>query len=439
MKKFFYITIALFSATSFTACDKYLDIEPEGKVIPKTLEENRGLITTAYQAFPRHKSRLAFRADELQLNEYSTDAPYYKDIYIWKDTDADPQTGAYPWIQFYNTIFYTNHIINQGEISITASVEKEQLIGEAHALRAYAYFDLANLYGKPYDKTTAATDKAVPLALEVDLEQVFKAASVQEVYQQVLTDIEAAKNRLHTDTQELGLNYRFSKAAIFALEARVHLYMNHWEKALEAANKALAYNNSLVDLNTTPSLPNSFDSPESILALEDVYQASLNNAAYIDNDFINSYDQENDLRFGLYFVQDGSRYKSNKGGDQKFKCSFRVAELYLIKAEALLKSGNTAQSKEVLLSLMENRYTKEHMPTMESAITNMASTAYEATLFDERAKELALEGHKWFDLRRTTQKEIKHTFNGDIYTLDKNDPRYTLLYPKDAKLNNPDL
>ena len=108
MKKYTYLFIALITGLHFTACDSYLDIEPQGKVIPETLEENRGLITVAYNGFPTHKSRLTFRADEPVLDEFSIDAAYYRDIYIWKDVNPDSQTAAYPWVQFYNTIFYTN-------------------------------------------------------------------------------------------------------------------------------------------------------------------------------------------------------------------------------------------------------------------------------------------------------------------------------------------
>ena len=57
----------------------------------------------------------------------------------------------------------------------------------------------------------------------------------------------------------------------------------------------------------------------------------------------------------------------------------------------------------------------------------------------ERQREFAVEGHRWFDLRRTTQKQIIHTFNGENYTLIENDPRYTLPFPLDARLNNPEL
>ncbi|WP_461533224.1 RagB/SusD family nutrient uptake outer membrane protein [Sinomicrobium sp.] len=438
MKKFFHIIAFLTVGLLVASCDKYLDIEPEGRVIPKTLEENRAMMTTAYSAYPKHKSRLAFRTDELVLDELGMDVPYYLDVYRWQDVNPDPQTVAYPWIQFYNTIFYTNHIINEGVNTIEDSAEKDQLVGEAYALRAYAYFDLINMYGKPFGESSA-TDKGVPLALEIDLEQVFKPSPVAEVYEQILSDLDQAISLLTEDSWEAGYNYRFSLAAAYGFKARVHLYMQQWDKALEAADKALSYNNTLVNLNDNPILPNSYNSPESILALEDVYEAAVNNAAYISDELIAEYDATNDLRFGLYFVPSGSQYKTGKGGAQEFKCSIRTSELYLIKAEALMQLDRLEDSKTALFSLLENRYATAYFPTLKTEIEQMDKADYGLALLEERRKELALEGHRWFDLRRSDRKEIQHSFDGEVYTLQQEDPRYTLPYPSDARLNNPEL
>lgn len=49
---------------------------------------------------------------------------------------------------------------------------------------------------------------------------------------------------------------------------------------------------------------------------------------------------------------------------------------------------------------------------------------------NERQREVAFEGYRWFDLRRNDQKEIKHTYNDVERILQKNDPRYTIAFPK---------
>ncbi|UOX34561.1 RagB/SusD family nutrient uptake outer membrane protein [Flavobacterium sediminilitoris] len=432
--------IILFTiAIGMNSCDDYLDIKPEGKVIPETLEDFRAVLTTGYSAFPRHKSLTTLRADELVLNEFDDQLLYSKDIYIWKDANPDPATTSFQWAQLYNTIFYTNVVINDGNAKVPSSPEKDQLIGEAYALRALTYFDLINLFGKPYNTTSSSSDRGVPLALEIDLEQEFIPESVANVYTQILSDIDDAKNLLNQDTQVTGLNYRFSKAAIYALEARVRLYRNEWQKALDAVNIALSYRNELIDLNTDSTLPNKYDTVESVMALEDVFTNSLKVSTYVSPELIAAFDQTNDLRFPLYFEASGSRFQFEKGGEQEQKCTFRTSELYLIKAEAELRLNNFSDSKTTLLPLLQKRYTPTAYTQLSTDINTMSDQDFTIFLFEERKRELAVEGHRWFDLRRMNQKQIIHQVEGQDYTLIENDPRYTLPYPRNAQLNNPNL
>lgn len=129
------------------SCGRFLDIEPKGRVIPKTLEDFRLLMDGAYYSYQIgiNKSILAFRSDESKPNEDNGSGfSSFKDIYLWRAT-PNPETIEYPYQEFYTAIFYVNHIIDKGDKVIEASAEKEQVMGEAYALRAYAYFGLVNL------------------------------------------------------------------------------------------------------------------------------------------------------------------------------------------------------------------------------------------------------------------------------------------------------
>lgn len=165
-----------------------------------------------------------------------------------------------------------------------------------------ANFDLINLFGKPYNPATAASDKGVPLALEIDLEQVFVPQSVDVIYNQVISDTKEAEKLINLSTQPKGLNYRFSKVALYSLESRLYLYQQQWQKSLDAANKALELKNTLIDLKSTPVLATKYDGKESILALEDGYIVGIKRASYASADLIAAYNKTTDLRFPLYFA-----------------------------------------------------------------------------------------------------------------------------------------
>lgn len=72
---------------SFTACNDFLDIQPVGKVMPKTGQEIRDLLTEAYSAIPSDRGMATFRSDELTLegeqNQESLNS--YLDIWCWND------------------------------------------------------------------------------------------------------------------------------------------------------------------------------------------------------------------------------------------------------------------------------------------------------------------------------------------------------------------
>ncbi|WP_394775653.1 RagB/SusD family nutrient uptake outer membrane protein [Flavobacterium sp.] len=435
LKYVFFASIAI----TTVSCDNYLDVKPIGKVIPETLTDYRAVLTKGYSAYQSHKSLSSLRADELFLNEDNDNSFYYRDIFIWKDANPDKLTNVFPYAGLYNRIFYTNVIINEASKKLAPSAEKDQLIGEAYALRALTYFDLINLFAKPYNAATAATDKGVPLALEIDLEQAYVPQSVAVIYDQILLDNEEAQKLLNLDTQTAGINYRFSKVALYTMESRIYLYKKEWAKAIEAADKAMTYKSALTNLNTTAVLPNLYNGRESILALEDTFINLLKGASFVSPTLIGAYDKTNDLRFALYFQASGSKFRFKKGGDINQKCTFRTSELYLTKAEASAQLSDLPAARTTVLAFIKNRYNATAFNQLSTSIAGMTQTQLLDFIGQERQREFVVEGQRWFDLRRNNQKQITHTFNGEDFTLMENDPRYTLPFPQEARLNNPEL
>lgn len=422
------------------SCKKYLDIEPVGRVIPTSAADYRALLTAAYAGFPEHKSLLSVRTDELTLDEYGFDYPLLRDVGKWNDSSPDAATSEFQYAGFYKSIFYANEVILNIEGRAGKTPETDQMKGEAYLLRAYSHFELLNLYAKPYNKATASTDRGIVLSLNIDLEQNFIPATIEEGYAQVLSDITEGQKLLNVGTHEAGKNYRFSTRAAWALAARVFEFKGEWASSLAAAQKALTLNSTLEDLNLPGALvPNNYLSKESVMNMEKVNNALVNNTTYISEHLLSIYDQVNDLRFPLYFSKSGGDYVSLKGNSDALKISFRNGELYLIQAEAALQTGNLSLALQSLLDLKAKRLTPAYLATERSRISALSQDALLQEIIAERERELALEGHRWYDLRRYGQPAMIHQLDGAEFTLQQNDPRYTLRFPKSALANNPNL
>lgn len=440
MKKFIQLSAVFLVLLTLSSCKKYLDIEPVGKVIPTTAEDFRALLVTTYNGFPAHRGTLALRTDELNINENVYEYPGFRDIYKWNDNTPDAATLSFPYLAFYSTIFYANEVIDQVEKRAGVNPVTAQMKGEAYLLRAYSHFELLNLYAKPYQKATAATDRGVVLALKMDLEQNFVPATVEAGYAQVLADITEGKKWLNTDNFATGKNYRFTTRAALALEARVYEYKGEWAASLAAAQKALQMNSDLEDLNVTTSLlPASFYSKESVLALERPYATNIFNVSSISAHLLGIYDQTNDLRFARYYTKNSSGYVGVKGTSDDYTVSFRNGELYLIQAETALQSGNNGLALQSLLALKAKRLKPAYFETEKTRLTALSKDNLLQEIIKERERELALEGHRWYDLRRYGQPAIQHTAEGTTYTLQQNDPKYTLKFPREAIASNPNL
>ena len=229
MKRIYILLIAVFSL-GMGGCN-YVDVDPVGKVIPDEVSEYRALLTTAYSTYPQYRRYLMVRSDEVFPDLYGLSYDNYIDLATLNDENPDPLTETYPWTAMYNMIFYANTVI-EGVMEARADVTtdtREQLLAEAYCLRAFVHFDLINLYAKWYDPATAATDKAVPLSLKIDIGQSFIPTTVEKVYEQVFADLQEAEKYMQVEQQTGAYLYRFSKKALKAFQARVYLYHQDWK------------------------------------------------------------------------------------------------------------------------------------------------------------------------------------------------------------------
>ena len=102
------------------------------------------------------------------------------------------------------------------------------------------------------------------------------------------------------------------------------------------------------------------------------------------------------------------------------------------------RDGLTDDAADYLLTLKRTRY-NDGGAAKEAAIADMTQDQLLAEILDERARELAFEGHRWFDLRRTTRPRLERTYRGETYVLEQDDPRSSIRIPSEAIAANPGL
>lgn len=424
--------------STLSSCDDFLDITPTGKVIASTGEEYRAMLTYEYKYFPNDRHMTIVRTDELKLSGQtaSSDLDAYLDLWLWKDENPSPTTSYFSWRSYYHTIYIANYILeHQDEISDATDKVVSQLVGEAYMMRAYCHFLLVNLYAEPYTHCTPATTRGVPLMLEADVNAIPLSSSVEAVYQQVLSDIVEAEKHLNVDKWALGENYRFSTVSAKALYTRTLLYMGRWQEALTAAKAVINARPDLVDLNVSSALlPDDYQSDENIMALE---HFSTNLSTVINqpsSDFIALY-RTGDQRKSKYYKRETSTTYSLLKSEGF--CSFRSAEAYLTAAEAACQLGQLTNAIDLLKPLLQKRLNATAYSDALTLMQAMDQAQLLQEIYDERARELAFEGHRWYDLRRTTRPALNHNYGGQTYTLTPN--KYTMRFPTEAVESNPEI
>ncbi len=341
-----------------------------------------------------------------------------------------------PWASFYSSIKNINVAIDGFEkiptANATEKAELDRYKGDAYLARAYYYSELIKRFAKAYNPATAATDLGVPLVTSFDLNDRPKRATIAQVYTQILADITKAKPLFSTVAGSQGAK-TFTIHAALALEARVKLETMDYAGAVIAAE-------SVISSGTYPLVTNQTDMNamwRTDLAREVIMQCFVSRPNELPNtnglylgfiaatgkfapDFVPSqwvidrYDNA-DLRKAAYYERkllniQGIDYPNiwvvNKypGNPALFTGAatnyahapkvFRVAELYLISAEAGARAG-AATEPAALLRLNSLRVARG-IP----ALAGLSGVSLINAIKDERFRELAFEGFRLWDLKR---------------------------------------
>ena len=219
--------------------------------------------------FAQQLHRLSeYPGDNVALSGTTTDPLFY--TYNYNNIATNSRTTDF-WIASYKAIVGANKVIELAEEGVTE--ERDQLIGENYYLRALTYFQMVNIFGRPY--TQGASNLGVPLKLTSDINDLPDRSTVGEVYSQVVADLEKAEALMN----EQRANPYASKEAAQALLSRVFLYMEENDKSIEYANKVI--NSGRYSLLSSSQLPEYFqmspeDNSETIFAFRFLEESDYN-------------------------------------------------------------------------------------------------------------------------------------------------------------------
>jgi hypothetical protein len=403
------------------ACSKkaFLDAKPTTNIlVPTQLSDFQALLdnTTVFGFVPTLGEASAdnyFFASYTYWNNRDTRE---KNAYIWASEIFDGQGGQLDWNTPYQQVYYANVVLDGlGSKPVQDSVaEWEALEGSALFLRAFAFYNVAQVFAPVYDPGTSAVDSGIPLRLHSAIDQPSRRATVAQTYQQIINDLDSAEMFLPV-TMPNGYRNRPGRIAAQALLARVYLSMRNYPMARAYADSALQFYDSLLDYN---SLDSTFLTPTfNPLNSEVLYQATFlgygqfssvvylmvldgfSSSTRIDTTLIQSYDS-NDLRRNYYYRYNppsASSLRFSYNGSQYPFGGLATDELYLIRAECAARALDGALAMKDINTLLTKRWRKG---TFTGYSTTVSAQEALDTVLVERRKELAFRGLRWTDLRR---------------------------------------
>lgn len=429
---------------SMNACQK-LSVSPSDAITGESLVSTKaGLKNALNGAYALFKDHVTFNGNDDQNNMYLRQffqlSDFASDDIVCGQITEDPlfysfslshsptqANTRYFWYVSYKIITGVNTVIEAVEKKGDMDAETQQLLGECYFLRAFCHFNLVRFFGKPY--TVDPNGLGVIIRQSTSEPGKKKRATVKEVYDAVIADAKTAADLM---TQPRGVQYA-SKEAAWALLSRVHLYKDENEDAIDYANKVI--NSGRFSLETKDSYPklfaNATSGSETIFCVaftdkEDYGKfGSIASMIYSDGnsgwgeEFVSSSLRElmsqhpQDVRWSYIVpaLDDNANVQKKNGIEvyyiTKFSFQdgspnlsspimFRLAEMYLNRAEAQAKLTHTKEALNDVDKIRENRGLENEL---YNEVLPSGKTALDVVL-EEKRIEMAFEGHRAFDVYR---------------------------------------
>lgn len=416
MKNIFTIICLLATNICLISCDSFVDVDPPVSQLSSTeIFENRSTadaaVTDIYSKLRDTgiltgstigiSANLGMYADELVYYGFGTEPglPFTNNLL--------PSTGIVSqwWNDSYHQIYCANAVVEGVTNSRSLSADdKRQFTGEALFVRALVHFYLLNIYGDiPYISTTNYQANRLASRMPSNL-----------VFSSIISDLDKAVAFL-PESYISAERARPNKAVANALLARVYLYNQLWAEAANAASAVL--NDAEYSLGSV--LDNTFlkESSSTIWQFAPKFAGDNTNEAITFTfsegpppfvalgDALIANFEVGDLRQTTWIqeVSDGSatwyhpfKYKQNQntGKSVEYSVVLRLAEQYLIRAEARARQGDLIGAKEDL-NKVRNR------AGLPDTNASTAEGIIDAVINERRTELFAEFGHRFFDLKRT--------------------------------------
>lgn len=457
----------------FCSCGDFLSESSQEEMKPKTTSSFSEILWGEGYYKYSFESMIAYMDDDITCRmpynkDHDKDDIMNKELYTWQPHAADKlidqgnESSVLPWKKYYQKIKGCNIVLEYAGNSVGEQKDKDHLMGEAHVLRAFYYFQLVNLYGWPYNDTRTSPEKSlgVPLVLAPEIGgKHYARASVAEVYEQIVKDVEEGVRLLEKEKRQLT-NFRLHHVSAHLLASRIYLYMNKWDKALEHAR----YVTARYDLpDFTGYTDTEYKTKSLYRPLNDEimwYYGSKNVVSSLDMAFASSsyepasglyalFDEDHDVtdkRKTFYFLQKTDytgtvllEVKKWTSSTSDYGLGLRASEAYLNEIEAFLEKyneGDAEAGREGLQRLNAFR-AKRLVAKNGDVLPEIPMQAAEDLLEiyrKERRKELCYEGQRWFDLRRYGMPRLEKPWmlsstEKEIFVLEECDPMYALDIP----------
>lgn len=439
MKKYFPI-LAIIAVVSLNSCEKFLELEPKSDGIAVT---NTSADSIFYKSANELEAALGgvysdFKNEYYQLDYFVNGDAQSDDAYAGGDNPANFQIDDYKldatntnvsrdWAYLYSTIGKANTVINNApavnDPALTAS-RKAEIIGEASFIRAFMYFQLVQLWGDvPLQLTEVKTISAANLNEIYPI--IFPARAPQaDVYRQIITDLNVALGSVRATAPHKGFA---TKGAVNALLAKVYATQepHDWAKVKEYCDAVIAggytlladydqlwnnqnensaesifeinYNGGSTDGNWGTKIFRGLDwkkfnlpSNDLVKAFDDAGDTKRKNASIVFLDVTGKWSDAHWPQTHYPFIN--KYHNFNEGSSQNY-IFIRLADILLLKAEALNELGDLAGAAQ-LVNQIRNRVNLANTTAANQADMRLA-------IEKERRLEFAFEGIRWFDLKRT--------------------------------------